>query len=66
MSMPSSFSIPHTGRRGREASRSILLMKVKMGMIPHGADLEQLPGLGLHALGAVDDHDRGVSGHQVR
>ena len=26
------------------------------------ADLEQLPGLGLHALGAVDDHDGAVGG----
>ena len=32
--------------------------------MPHGADLEELPGLGLHALGAVDDHDGGVRGHQ--
>ena len=36
----------------------------KDGDVPHGADLEQLPGLGLHALGAVDDHDGGVRRHQ--
>ena len=34
------------------------------GDVPQGADLEQLPGLGLHALGAVDDHDGAVGGHQ--
>ena len=34
------------------------------GNVAHGADLEQLPGLGLHALGAVDDHDGGVGGHE--
>mgnify|MGYP000255446597 CR=1 FL=1 len=30
----------------------------------HGADLEQLPGLRLHAFRAVDDHDGGVGGHE--
>ena len=30
------------------------------GNMAHGADLEELPGLGLHALGAVDDHDGGI------
>ena len=30
----------------------------------HDADLKQLDGLGLHALGAVDHHDRGVRSHQ--
>ena len=34
------------------------------GDIPHGANLEQLAGLGLHALGRVDDHHGGVGGHQ--
>ena len=34
------------------------------GDVPHGAHLEQLPGLGLHALGGVDDHDGGVGGHE--
>ena len=34
------------------------------GDVPHGAYLEQLSGLGLHALGRVDDHDGGVGGHQ--
>ena len=29
-----------------------------------GADPKQLPGLGLHTLGAVNDHDGGVRGHQ--
>ena len=28
------------------------------------ADAEELPGLGLHALGAVDDHDGAVGCHQ--
>ena len=32
--------------------------------MPQGADLEQLDGLGLNALGGVDDHDRRVGGHQ--
>ena len=32
--------------------------------VPQGADLEQLAGLGLHALGGVDDHDGAVGGHQ--
>ena len=30
----------------------------------HGTDLEELSGLGLNALGRVDDHDRGVRRHQ--
>ena len=30
----------------------------------HGTDLEELPGLGLDALGTVDDHDGGVGSHQ--
>ena len=34
------------------------------GDVAHGADLEQLPGLGLHAFRAVDDHDGGVGGHE--
>ena len=34
------------------------------GDVPHGADLEELPRLGLHALAAVDDHDRRVRGHE--
>ena len=34
------------------------------GDVAQGADLEELDGLGLHALGAVDYHDRGVSRHQ--
>ena len=38
--------------------------KGENGDMPHGADLEQLPGLGLHALGAVNDHDGGIRGHQ--
>ena len=32
--------------------------------MPHGADLEKLSRLGLHALGTVDDHDGGIRGHQ--
>ena len=34
------------------------------GDAPHGADLEELPRLGLDALGRVDDHDGGVRRHQ--
>ena len=34
------------------------------GDVPQGADFEQLPGLGLHALGTVDDHDGGVRCHE--
>ena len=34
------------------------------GDVPQGADLEELSGLGFHALAAVDDHDGGVRGHQ--
>ena len=38
--------------------------KGENGNMPHGTDLEQLPGLGFHALGAVNDHDGGIRGHQ--
>ena len=41
-----------------------LVHEGKDGNVAHGADLEQLPGLRLHALGAVDDHDGGVGGHE--
>ena len=41
-----------------------LIDKGEDGDIPHGADLEQLPGLSLHALGGVDDHHGGVGGHE--
>ena len=34
------------------------------GDVAQGADLEQLDGLGLNALGGVDDHDRGIRCHQ--
>ena len=34
------------------------------GDVPECADLEELLGLGLDALCAVDDHDRGVGGHE--
>ena len=34
------------------------------GDVADGADPKQLPGLGLHTLGAVNDHDGGVRGHQ--
>ena len=34
------------------------------GNVAHGADLEQLPGLGLHALGPVNDHHGGVRRHE--
>jgi len=36
----------------------------KNGDVAQGADLEQLDGLGLNALGGVDDHDRRVRCHQ--
>ena len=32
--------------------------------VPQGADLEQLPRLGLHALTGIDHHDRGIRRHQ--
>ena len=34
------------------------------GDVAHGADPEELAGLGLHALGAVDDHDGAVRRHK--
>ena len=34
------------------------------GDMAQGADLEQLDGLGLNALGGVDDHDGGIRRHQ--
>ena len=34
------------------------------GDVPHGADLEELTGLGLDTLGTVDDHHRAVGGHE--
>ena len=34
------------------------------GDMAHGADPEELAGLGLHALGAVDDHDGAVRRHE--
>ena len=34
------------------------------GDVPQAAHLKELPGLGLHALGGVDDHHCGVGGHQ--
>ena len=41
-----------------------LVDKGENGDMPQGADLEELAGLGLHALGPVDDHHRGVGGHE--
>ena len=41
-----------------------LVDKGEDGDVPHDADLEQLPGLGLHPLGGVDDHDGGIRRHQ--
>ena len=38
--------------------------KGKNGNMTHDADLKQLPGLVLHALGSVDDHHCGVCRHQ--
>ena len=34
------------------------------GDLPQGADLEELPRLGFHALGSVDDHHGGVRRHE--
>ena len=34
------------------------------GDVPQAADLKELPRLGLHALGGVDDHDGGIGGHE--
>mgnify|MGYP003436519072 CR=1 FL=1 len=42
----------------------ICVDKGEDGNVAHGADLEEFSGLRLHALGAVDDHDGGVGGHQ--
>ena len=41
-----------------------LVDKGKDGDVAQRADLEQLDGLRLNALGGVDDHDRAVGGHQ--
>ena len=38
--------------------------KRKNRNMPQGADLKQLPGLGLYAFCRVDDHDGGVGGHE--
>jgi len=32
--------------------------------MPHGADLKQLSGLGLHTLCAVNDHNGGIGSHK--
>ena len=55
------FSISSNGSR---ASRSILLMKVKIGMWRSAQTLNSLLVCGLDALGAVNDHDGGVRRHQ--
>ena len=62
--MPSTFSSSSIRAKGSFEARSILLTKVKMGMFRIAADLEQLDGLLLHALGCVDQHDRRVGGDQ--
>ena len=41
-----------------------LVHKGEDGNVTQRADLKELFGLGLDALGAVDDHDRGVGGHK--
>ena len=41
-----------------------LIDKGKDGNMAHGTDLEELSGLGLDALGTVDDHDGAVCRHQ--
>ena len=41
-----------------------LVNEGKNGNVPHGADLKQLPGLGLDTFSTVDDHDSGVCRHQ--
>ena len=41
-----------------------LVHKGKDGNMAQGTDLKELFGLGLDALGAVDDHDRGVGSHK--
>lgn len=41
-----------------------LIHKGEDGNVAQCADLKKLFGLGLDALGAVDDHDRGVGGHK--
>ena len=64
VAIPSSFSISSRRSNVSFASRSILLIKVKIGMCAHDADLEQLSCLCLHTLGSVDDHDCGIRCHQ--
>ena len=61
---PSTRSISSIRSKGSLPTRSILLMKVTMGMPAHPADLEQLDGLRLDPLHAVDQHDGGVGGGQ--
>ena len=41
-----------------------LVHKGEDGNVTQRTDLKELFGLGLDALGAVDDHDRGVGGHK--
>ena len=41
-----------------------LVHKGEDGNVAQRADLKELLGLGLDALSAVDDHDRGVGGHK--
>ena len=41
-----------------------LIDKGKNGDMAHGADLEKLPGLSLHALTAVNNHNCGIRSHQ--
>ena len=62
--MPSSFSSSSTQLEGVPGLPVHLVDEGEDGDVPHGADLEELPGLGLHALGGVDDHDGGVGGHE--
>ena len=49
---------------GSSASRSILLMKVTIGMSRMPANFEQLARLALDALGGVDHHDGRVDGRE--
>ena len=46
------------------SSFSISSHRAKDGDVAHDADLEELAGLRLDALGGVDDHDGGVGGHE--
>ena len=62
--MPSTSSISSSSSIGISGLPVKFVDKGKNRNVAHDADLKQLDGLRLHALGAVDHHDRGVRRHQ--